>query len=179
VPVRAASFLARAHHTPAKPHARDREIRLALSRISSHGVHMATPGRRPTTTREQREQVLHLFAAGHGRRQVARAVFGDERLRGRVDRILRAADALDPHEALERALERLTVDENGSEGEGSPVPTLEELVPLYARLLKRRLEDPSERVSAAELHTFARLELWVENKRRLQRLNELAGSATT
>ena len=43
----------------------------------------------------------------------------------------------------------------------------------YAFSLKRRLDDPDERVTAGELEAFARLEYRVENKRRLERLNEL------
>jgi hypothetical protein len=107
------------------------------------------------------------------RRRVAREVFGDERLRGRVDRILRDGESADPHTMIEHALERLVEEDAGAQQGDEAVPALEELVPLYARTLKRRLADPNERVTASELHTFARLELWVENKRRLVQLREL------
>src|SRR5205823_9895626 len=50
-------------------------------------------GRRPRWTRAQREQVLELAAQGASQREIAEAVFGDTRLRGRVERILAAEAA--------------------------------------------------------------------------------------
>jgi hypothetical protein len=109
--------------------------------------------------------VLRLLAAGTSRREAARRVFGSDRFKGRVDRILVASDrAADTASDGERA--RVT---DGEE----PVPALEELYQAYGRSLRRRLADPDERVTAGELLAFARLEHWVENKRTLTRLREL------
>jgi hypothetical protein len=125
------------------------------------------------STREEREQVLRLVAKGVSRRAVAREVFGDERLRGRVDRIVREAELGGSDAEIEEILDRLgelpmeTADENEDR------PSLEDLAARYARQLRRRLDDPTERVSAGELLAFARLELWIENKHRVERLNRL------
>jgi hypothetical protein len=50
-------------------------------------------GRRPRWTKAQRERVLELAAQGASQRAIAEAVFGDARLRGRVERILAAEAA--------------------------------------------------------------------------------------
>ena len=54
---------------------------------------MARQGRRPRWTRAQRERVLELAAQGASQRAIAEAVFGNARLRGRVERILAAEAA--------------------------------------------------------------------------------------
>jgi hypothetical protein len=134
---------------------------------------MPRPGRRLASTREQREQVLRLIAEGMSRRAVAREVFGNERLRGRVDRIIHEAELGGSDVEIEKVLDRLgelpmeTADKNQDR------PSLEDLSARYARQLRRRLDDPKERVSAGELLAFARLELWIENKHRVERLNRL------
>jgi hypothetical protein len=50
---------------------------------------MRARGRRPSWTREERERVLELAEQGASQREIAEAVFGDARYRGRVERILR------------------------------------------------------------------------------------------
>jgi len=134
---------------------------------------MPKPGRRLASTREQREQVLRLVEEGESRRSVAREVFGDERLRGRVDRIVRESERAGRRSDVERVLERLVESPPDAPGTDDGTPTLEDLFRLYARQLQRRLDDPEERVSAGELLAFARLELWLENKHRVQELNRL------
>ena len=134
---------------------------------------MKQRGRRPLATCAQREEVLRRVRAGESRRSVARAVFGEERLKGRVDRIIREAELGSRRAEAERLLAQLANEPAAQTEPDGDVPTLEELFPPYARALKRRLEDPDERVTAGELETFARLEYRLENKRRLERLNEL------
>lgn len=51
---------------------------------------MPSRGRRPSWTREERERVLELAQQGASQREIAEAVFGDARYRGRVERILHA-----------------------------------------------------------------------------------------
>jgi hypothetical protein len=129
-------------------------------------------GRRRVATRAQREEVLRLVAEGTSRREAALRVFGDARLKGRVDRILR-------DHALDAARGALAPEELPSDlRQGSQdVPELEELFASYGRTLRRRLEDPDERVTASELLAFARLERWVENKRSLERINAITRDA--
>ena len=128
-------------------------------------------GRRPSFSRAQRQEVLRLVERGESRRSIAAKVFGDERLKGRVDRIVREAELGGARAEAERLVEGLLAE--GPISDESELPTLEELFRRYAFSLKRRLEDPDERVTAGELEAFARLEYRVENKRRLERLNEL------
>ena len=125
------------------------------------------------STREQREQVLGLIAEGVSRRAVAQEVFGDERLRGRVDRIVREARLGGGGLNVEQVLEQLVDSAPDSVDAEEAAPNLEDLVTRYAHELRRRLDDPEERVSAGELLSFARLELWVENKKRVEEANRL------
>jgi hypothetical protein len=134
---------------------------------------MPKRGRRLASTREQREQVLALVAEGESRRSVAQRVFGNERLRGRVDRIVRESQRAGSRSEVERMLERLAESPPDAAGTDDGTPTLEDLFTGYARELRRRLDDPEERVSAGELLAFARLELWLENKHRVEELNRL------
>jgi hypothetical protein len=134
---------------------------------------MPKPGRRLASTREQREQVLRLIAEGVSRRAAAREVFGDERLRGRVDRIVREAELSGSRPDVEQVLARLVESPPEGAGADEATPSLEDLFAHYARQLRRRLEDPEERVSAGELLGFAKLELWLENRRSFERVSRL------
>jgi hypothetical protein len=129
---------------------------------------MSRPGRRSSSTPEQREQVLRLVAQGVSRRAVAREVFGDERLRGRVDRIIRESEPRG-----EDMLERLAASQPDTSSVGAERPTLEDLAARYARQLRRRLDDSKDWVSAGELLSFGRLELFLENKRLVEEANQL------
>lgn len=104
---------------------------------------------------------------------MAREVFGDERLRGRVDRIVRDAELGGSHVEIEEILDRLDELPMDTADENEDRPSLGDLAARYARQLRRRLDDPKERVSAGELLAFARLELWIENKHRVERLSRL------
>jgi hypothetical protein len=134
---------------------------------------MPRSGRRLASTREQREQVLRLVEEGVSRRTVAREVFGEERFRGRVDRIVREARLNGGRSDVEQVLERLAESRTQTAGADDGSSILEDLVARYARQLQRRLEDPKERVSAGELLSFARLELWLDNKKRVEEANRL------
>jgi hypothetical protein len=134
---------------------------------------MPKRGRRLASTRKQREEVLRLVSEGTSRRAVAQRVFGDERLRGRVDRIVRDAELGGRRSQVDQVLERLVEVPPDAADVDEGAPTLEELVARYARQLRQRLDDSAERVSAGELLTFAKLELWLENKHRVERLNRL------
>ena len=104
---------------------------------------------------------------------MAQEVFGDERLRGRVDRIVREARLGGGGLNVEQVLEQLVDSAPDSVDAEEAAPNLEDLVTRYAHELRRRLDDPEERVSAGELLSFARLELWVENKKRVEEANRL------
>lgn len=133
----------------------------------------AMPGPPPKTTAEQRERALELVKAGRSYSEVAAEVFGDERFRGRVERIVRR-DRTEPpaFPSLEELLaQRPTVPGDG-DAQLSPESWLEELVPLYGAMLKRRLEADLP-VSGRELLALAQLEWRLESQRSVKRLNEL------
>jgi hypothetical protein len=134
---------------------------------------MPKRGRRLASTRKQREEVLRLVSEGTSRRAVAQRVFGNERLRGRVDRIVNEARLGGRRSEAEKMAERLVESPPDAAGAHEDTPTLDDLVAHYTRQLQQRLDDPEERVSAGELLTFAKLELWLENKHRVERLNRL------
>jgi hypothetical protein len=134
---------------------------------------MPKRGRRLASTRKQREEVLRLVSEGTSRRAVAQRVFGNERLRGRVDRIVNEARLGSRRSEAEKMAERLVESPPDAAGADEDTPTLDDLVAHYARQLQQRLDDPAERVSAGELLTFAKLELLLENKHRVERLNRL------
>lgn len=131
------------------------------------------PGPPPKTTSEQRERVLALVDGGRSYTDVAAEVFGDPRLRGRVERIVRrdrsGGAALPSLEPLLSQL-RLEEPENGKRVEAES--WLEQLVPLFGAMLKRRLEADLP-VSGRELLALANLEWRLENQRQIERLNAM------
>jgi len=52
---------------------------------------MSRQGRPPAWNHEERDRVVALAAEGFSQRQIAVRVFGEERLRGRVERIFAAS----------------------------------------------------------------------------------------
>jgi hypothetical protein len=158
-------------HTPRQPRPRDRELDWLFDSFRAIVVRMAYTGRRRVATRVQRDEVLRLIGQGASRRDTARRVFGDDRLKGRVDRIIRENEL----ETARGARRRPRTSERPLEAgaDQGDIPQLEELFESYARALRARLEDPDERVTAGELLAFARLEHWVENKRTLAELKAL------
>lgn len=67
-------------------------------------VLMRRTGRPPAWTPVQRDQVFVLADEGTTQRAIAREVFGDERYRGRVERILRERDLVRAFPSLEEEL---------------------------------------------------------------------------
>ena len=133
------------------------------------------PGPPPQTSTEQRDRVLALVAAGRSYSDVATEVFGDARLRGRVERIVRRErqDGERPPR-LDVLLAELVAKEPQLL-EDLPVDAdswLEQLVPLYGAMLRRRLEADLP-VNGREILALAQLEWRLENERQVQRLNDL------
>jgi hypothetical protein len=131
-------------------------------------------GPQPKTTAEQREQVLALVGAGQTYSAVAAEVFGNPDLRGRVERIVRR-DRNEPRGApkLDDLLSQLSREQPPSEDRVEQASWLAQLLPLYGRMLVRRLERDLP-VSGRDLLALADLELRLQNQRRLKRLNALA-----
>jgi hypothetical protein len=122
-------------------------------------------------TAEQRERVLALIEGGFSYRAVAEEVFGEARYRGRVERIVRASR--EPSRRLGLGELRAQLEEELETGGSATSDSwLEQLVPLYGRALKRRL-DAGEPVSGRELLALANLEARLETKRTIERLNAL------
>lgn len=116
-------------------------------------------------TAEQRALILELAEKRMSQRKIAKEVFGDDRLRGRVERVL--ADQ-------RRAEARIDFEPGpGGEPDDSELPTLEQLVVRYKRSLDKRLDDPSEKVTAQELESLARLEVRLENLRQFERIRAM------
>lgn len=130
------------------------------------------PGPVPQTSAEQRQRVLELVAGGVSYSAAAEEVFGDRRLRGRVERIVRRdRDARPKLPSLDELLAQLP-DEAEPESEDEPGSWLERLVPLFGRMLRRRFEADLP-VSGRDLVALANLELRLENQRQVKRLNDL------
>jgi hypothetical protein len=126
---------------------------------------MSSRGRRSLVSAEERARILELAEKRVSQRKIAEEVLGDSRLRGRVERVLaehRRSEAAPTFEP-----------EAGAQAEDADLPTLEQLVARYKRSLDKRLNDPSEKVTAQELEALARLELRVENMRQYQRIRAL------
>lgn len=105
--------------------------------------------------------MLKLASEGLSQRAIARQAFGNARLHGRVERILRTEQedkGVRPPSEAPRA-----------DGE---LPTSEELFTRYLRDLDRRLEQ-GERVSAQEIAAIIRVENMLESKRTFEQLRDL------
>jgi len=128
-------------------------------------------------TAEQRERVLALVGAGQTYSAVAAEVFGSPELRGRVERIVRRERSA-PHAApkLDELLSQLSREEPLDEDGPGQASWLARLLPLYGRMLMRRL-DGDLPVSGRDLLALADLELRLQNQGRLERLNALARKA--
>jgi hypothetical protein len=73
--------------------ARPRNSNGFFALFEAHVSAMTARGRRPRWSERDRERVLALAAEGASQREIAKAVFGDARYRGRVERVLRAEAA--------------------------------------------------------------------------------------
>jgi hypothetical protein len=90
------------------------------------------PGPAPKTTIEQRRRVLALVGVGRSYSAVAAEVFGHERFRGRVERIVRR-DPSGPRSlpSLDELLaQRPPVEPDEDDAELEPESWLEKLLPL-------------------------------------------------
>src|SRR5205814_10227237 len=108
---------ARGLAAPRSPFARDREIRVRFLtlfeparrsdtvRTAGRVYGMKRRGRPRAATVRERERVLALAEEGFSQRSIAERVFGDRRLRGRGERILRRARSRDA--SLDAELESL------------------------------------------------------------------------
>lgn len=130
-------------------------------------------GRPPASTRDERLRVRVLAAEGFSQREIAQRVFGDERFRGRVERILKRAR--DPGPSFEDANDLFAhLETLARELKGATLPDLDELVSLYKRRsLEKRLEEAPERVRASELAALLHLEIRLEQRRMYERAREL------
>lgn len=134
------------------------------------------PGPPPQTSTEQRDRVLALVAAGRSYSEVAAEVFDDARLRGRVERIVRrdrqqGGERLPPLDGLvaELLAKKPEPDESRLDEADS---WLEQLVPLYGAMLRRRLVADLP-VNGRDILALAQLEWRLENQRQVKRLNDL------
>ncbi len=104
--------------------------------------------------------MLELALTGESQRAIAETVFGDRRLLGRVERILRA----------ERR--RAQAPRDGEAPRRGTVPTAEELFARYLLDLDERM-GRGERVGASEIAAIIRVETMLKNRRRYEQLREL------
>ena len=102
---------------------------------------MRSRGRRPSWTREERERVLALAEQGASQREIADAVFGDARYRGRVERILRSEAAASNGPPLPR--NDASEDTSGRVRPGSDLELFRELVARAESFLLDSDEAPS------------------------------------
>lgn len=123
-------------------------------------------GRPSSCTREEREQVLALAADGLSQRTIADQVFGDERYRGRVERILRA-----------QAMPRPQLDSELSANEGAIDDGFDALDVSVARELvarfERSLAESEEVVPPAEIERLLRIKRQLDAMETVARLRGL------
>lgn len=107
---------------------------------------------------------------------MAAEVFGQARLRGRVERIVQrdrqqGGERLPPLDGL--LSELLAKKPEPDESRLDEVDSwLEKLVPLYGAMLRQRLETGLP-VNGRDILALAQLEWRLENQRQVQRLNDL------
>jgi hypothetical protein len=105
---------------------------------------MQRKGRPPTWTPEQRDQAYALADEGMPQRAISKQVFGDERYRGRVERILRERHIARPAPSLEDELAAsVPLDEVGHELAALDVTGVRALLERFERSLREREEVPS------------------------------------
>ena len=102
---------------------------------------MGARGRRPSWTKLERERVLALAEQGASQREIAEAVFGDARFRGRVERILRADAAASNGPASSRT--EASEDASARVRPDSDLELFRELVARAERSLLDREDGPS------------------------------------
>ena len=117
---------------------------------------MPSPGRRPSWKKEERERVLALAEQGASQREIAEAVFGDARYRGRVERILRS------HAAGSNLSDQARSDAGeGASTRPRPSSDLELFRELVARA-ERSLLDSDEAPSLSEIERLMRVKRQID-----------------
>lgn len=129
---------------------------------------MKQRGRPTVATRAQRARVERLAAEGASVRQIAAAVFGAARYRGRVERILRPRADPAPAPGAYRD-PKGEVDLSAVLPASDAAPLLRELFNMYMQRVASGEIEPS----VAELARLADLERRLEAKEQLERLNAL------
>lgn len=131
---------------------------------------MSRQGGRPRRSSEQqRTEVLRRVAVGESDREIAAAVFGDSRYRGRVERIRRQRAPQVSEDPAELPRIELRLDRDAPPADAA---YWRELVLHSRRALEQRLEG-GQPVAARELKQLLELEQRVANLLELQRLREL------
>lgn len=131
---------------------------------------MARP---PASTRGERLRVRVLAGEGFTQREIAERIFGDERFRGRVERILK--QSREPEPSFEDANDLVAhLETLASELKDADLPDLEELLSLYKRRsLQKHLDQAPETVRVSELAALLRLEIRLEQRRQYKRARDL------
>jgi hypothetical protein len=135
---------------------------------------MDAMGRPRASTPEQCLRVRVLAEEGFSKREIAERVYGDRRLYGRVERILKREGTISNGVDLNREELLARLETLAQELQEADLPDLDELTDLYKRRsLKKRLEETPEKVKASELAALFRLELQLENRRAYERIRRL------
>ncbi len=130
---------------------------------------MSARGRRPRWSERDREQVLALAAEGASQRAIAKAVFGDARYRGRVERVLRAEEAASDGPQMARNSD---ADESDDDlvHPGSDLELFRELVSRAERAMLRSDRAPS----LADVERLLRIKRQLNAIESLERANAIA-----
>lgn len=124
-------------------------------------------GRKPTWSAKQAKRVLELAAEGMSQRAIAKEVFGNARLHGRVERIVGAqtkrtavseGEPLDVQSVLPEDLE---------------APELRKLFSFYDQIRQRTGAEPS----LADIERLLRINLQLETLAQVERLNAMVSES--
>jgi len=130
---------------------------------------MSARGRRPRWSEKDRERVLALAAEGASQREIAKAVFGDARYRGRVERMLRAEEAAsNGPQAARKSDEDEPVDDPVHPG--SDLELFRELVLRAERAMLRSETAPS----LADVERLLRIKRQLNAIEMVERANAIA-----
>jgi hypothetical protein len=130
---------------------------------------MKRGGRHPRWSREQRERVIALAEEGASQREIAEVVFGDERFRGRVERILRPPAAASDASAAPRTIQA----DDQVRDDPRPESDLELFRELVSRAERAMLESTSPPL-LSDIERLLRVKRQLDNLEALERANALA-----
>jgi hypothetical protein len=135
---------------------------------------MDAMGRPRASTPEQCLRVRVLAEEGFSKREIAERVYGDRRLYGRVERILKRARAAADDPTIETGELIARLETLRAELKEEQIPDLDELVDLFARRsLQERLEREPDKVRVSELAALLKLQIRLENRRQYERIRKL------